>query len=270
MKPLALNFPPTGFLPDGVMDVGATAAGDGGGPDAGAPDAGGDAPEWTGPPVICLHGLVANGGNWGHLAGLLLGRGRAVAAPTYGNRGTAPVADNLAEVTAIIGATLARTGAGRVDLVGHSQGGLLAGLVVAGMLRGDSPVPLGAIRRVVSISGSHRGVAVPRLIPERLARAAAGDAAVDLMRLHRPGPPALARAVGDFLAGGGSADALPEWFELVSDADQAVGTGSTLTPDEYPGLTLIRLEDRLGRGVPHHRQPHDRGVSELVAELLAD
>ena len=131
MKPLLLKFPPTGFLPEGVLDVSAREAGTPTAGTLGARTPGGDAP--TEPPVVCLHGTVANGGNWGNLAELLLARGRIVVAPTYGGRGTAPLAENLAEVTRIVRATLDITGAERVDLVGHSQGGLLAGLMVAEM-----------------------------------------------------------------------------------------------------------------------------------------
>ena len=261
MKPLLLAFPPTGFIPDGVLDVSAASA---------APLA--EPP--TAPPVVCLHGTVANGGNWAALAQLLLARGRVAVTPTYGNRGTAPLADNRAEVTRIVRRTLELTGADRVDLVGHSQGGLLAGLVVADVL--DDEV----VRRVICMSGTHRGVRMPRGVPMSAISATFGPALADQVRLRRQllagsGLPEVARAVRDRLnadgaAGGtvGDGARLPRWFDLVSDADHVVPPDCALTPDEYPGATTIRLEDRLGRGVAHHLQPHDRGVAGLVAELL--
>ncbi|MCG7438651.1 MULTISPECIES: alpha/beta hydrolase family protein [Corynebacterium] len=261
MKPLLLAFPPTGFIPDGVLDVSAASA---------APLA--EPP--TAPPVVCLHGTVANGGNWAALAQLLLARGRVAVTPTYGNRGTAPLADNRAEVTRIVRRTLELTGADRVDLVGHSQGGLLAGLVVADVLDDD------VVRRVICMSGTHRGVRMPRGVPMSAISATFGPALADQVRLRRQllagsGLPEVARAVRDRLnadgaAGGtvGDGARLPRWFDLVSDADHVVPPDCALTPDEYPGATTIRLEDRLGRGVAHHLQPHDRGVAGLVAELL--
>lgn len=261
MKPLLLAFPPTGFIPDGVLDVSAASA---------APLA--EPP--TAPPVVCLHGTVANGGNWAALAQLLLARGRVAVTPTYGNRGTAPLADNRAEVTRIVRRTLELTGADRVDLVGHSQGGLLAGLVVADVLDDD------VVRRVICMSGTHRGVRMPRGVPMSAISATFGPALADQVRLRRhllagSGLPEVARAVRDRLnadgaAGGtvGDGARLPRWFDLVSDADHVVPPDCALTPDEYPGATTIRLEDRLGRGVAHHLQPHDRGVAGLVAELL--
>ncbi|MFD5868832.1 esterase/lipase family protein [Corynebacterium sp. NPDC060344] len=265
MKPLLLKFPPTGFIPAGVLDVG-------GPPDHPAPDHPTPPPA---PPVVCLHGTVANGGNWGALAEGLLGGGRVVVTPTYGDRGTAPLAANLAEVTGIVRATLRATGADRVDLVGHSQGGLLAGLMVAGMLRGrpvlgDGPVLDDAsVRRVICLSGSHRGVRGPRGVPMPLVRATFGPALADQMRLRDEllagdgGVPEVVRAAREFPDA-----ALPQWFDLITDADRIVPGDCALTPDEYPGATVIRLEERLGRGVPHHRQPHDRGVAALIAELL--
>lgn len=261
MKPLLLAFPPTGFIPDGVLDVSAASAT----PLAEPP---------TAPPVVCLHGTVANGGNWAALAQSLLARGRVVVAPTYGNRGTAPLADNRAEVTRIVRRTLELTGADRVDLVGHSQGGLLAGLVVADVLDDD------VVRRVICLSGTHRGVRMPRGVPMSVVAATFGPALADQVRLRRQllagsGLPEVARAVRDRLNAGGAAGGtvgdgarLPRWFDLVSDADHVVPPDCALTPDEYPGATTIRLEDRLGRGVAHHLQPHDRGVAGLVAELL--
>ena len=263
MKPLLLAFPPTGFTPDGVLDVSAPSA---------APLA--EPP--TAPPVVCLHGTVANGGNWAALAQLLLARGRVVVTPTYGERGTAPLADNRAEVMRIVHRTLELTGADRVDLVGHSQGGLLAGLVVADALDDD------IVRRVICLSGTHRGVRMPRGVPMSAISATFGPALADQVRLRRQllaasELPEVARAVRDRLNADGAADAggpadggtrLPRWFDLVSDADHVVPPDCALTSDEYPGATTIRLEDRLGRGVAHHLQPHDRGVAGLVAELL--
>ncbi len=258
MKPLLLAFPPTGFIPDGVLDVS-------------APSAAALAEPPAAPPVVCLHGTVANGGNWAALAQLLLARGRVVVTPTYGERGTAPLADNRAEVTRIVRRTLELTGADRVDLVGHSQGGLLAGLVVADVLDDD------IVRRVICLSGTHRGVRMPRGVPMSAIAATFGPALADQVRLRRQllagsGLPEVARAVRAHLNADGADDTddarLPRWFDLVSDADHVVPPDCALTPDEYPGATTIRLEDRLGRGVAHHLQPHDRSVAGLVAELL--
>ena len=78
MKPLALRYPPQGTLPAGVLDVSA----DG---ESGVRTRA----EWNkeaGPPVVCLHGTVASGGNWANLAMELLARiGLADKADAYPN-----------------------------------------------------------------------------------------------------------------------------------------------------------------------------------------
>ncbi|WP_295624345.1 alpha/beta fold hydrolase [uncultured Corynebacterium sp.] len=274
MKPLLLRWPPQGSLPDGVLDVGAAGAVRA----TGATGDSVDADSSAGPPVICLHGTVANGGNWGKLAAIMLDQGRTVVAPTYGDRGTAALLDNLTEITAITRRTLEITGAPHVDVVGHSQGGLLAGLMVAEML-GETvgtgpPLPPGSIRKVVCISGSHRGVRVPALVPIAAIRATFGPALADQITLRRSQldegrSPAVVQAAQATATADSEKYPLPDWFDLITDADRIVPADCALSTDEYPGARTIRLEDRLGRGVPHHRQPHDGGVAKLISELLA-
>lgn len=328
MKPLLLKFPLQGELPPGVFDLSAPAGSAGAdpaatGPTATAPTAASPAasgaaatrptaagptppgsPTAAGPPVVCLHGTVASGGNWGHLATLMLARGRVVAAPTYGERGTDPLLDNYAEVTGIVRRVLEETGADQVDLVGHSQGGLLAGMLVAAMLRGDghvpfaevlghlgtplgqmadgpadspppgrpatavpsadarapAPLPPNSIRRVVCVSGDHRGFPKPRWVHKAWPRALFGPALADQMQLREHG---VAPAIAGLTPG-------PDWIDLVTDIDRVVPASSAVTRDEYAAARTIRLEDALGRGVPHPRQPHDHGVGKLIAQLLAD
>lgn len=273
--PLLLAFPLQGTLPPGVLDLSDPA------PPHSAPPR--TDPATSAVPVVCLHGTVASGGNWGFLARTLLARGRPVAAPTYGERGTSPVLSNYAEVTAVVRDVLARTGARRVDLVGHSQGGLLAGMMAAAMLRGPGapppfadvlgrgaspaphvePLPPGSIRRVVCVSGSHRGVAVPgprRIPPKRLLGNLFGPALTDQLRLRE-------RRVAPAIAG---LEPGPEWFDLVTAVDRIVPPRSAVTPEEYAAARTIALERELGLGVPHNRQPHDHGVGKLIARLLSD
>lgn len=293
MKPLLLKFPVQGSLPPGVLDVSAPAAANRAAPspiDANRPAS---LSKTTAPPVVCLHGTVASGGNWGHLATLLLEGGRIVAAPTYGERGTAPLLGNYAEVTGVVRRVLEETGAPRVDVVGHSQGGLLAGMMVAAMLRGDgnvpfaefldqpksprrhpdppgrghapstiapAPLPPGSIRRVVCISGNHRGSPAPRWAPGAWPRALFGQALADQITLRKHG---VAPAIAGLAPG-------PDWIDLVTDADRIVPPSSAVTRGEYAAARTIRLEDALGRGVAHQRQPHDHGVGKLIADLLAD
>ncbi|RKT54499.1 esterase/lipase family protein [Saccharothrix australiensis] len=91
-------------------------------------------------PVVLVHGTVENMTyNWFALAPLLADEGYCVFAFNYGQRpgrvvglpgsrlagGVAPIAESAAELAAFVDEVRYRTGAAEVDLVGHSQGGLM-------------------------------------------------------------------------------------------------------------------------------------------------
>jgi triacylglycerol esterase/lipase EstA (alpha/beta hydrolase family) len=84
-------------------------------------------------PVVLVHGTFANGtANWLTDAPILASRGYCVFALTYGAepgvpvlRAIAPVADSAAQLSTFVNGVLAATGASQVDIVGHSQGGMM-------------------------------------------------------------------------------------------------------------------------------------------------
>lgn len=84
-------------------------------------------------PVVLVHGTFANGTvNWLVDAPILASRGYCVFALTYGAqpgvpvlRAIAPVADSAAQLSTFVNGVLAATGASQVDIVGHSQGGMM-------------------------------------------------------------------------------------------------------------------------------------------------
>lgn len=109
-------------------------------------------------PVILLHGTAGSGAtNWATFGPLLHNEGYCVFTLTYGARPGAawPISElgglaNIAEVSVpevceFVDRVLAATGADQVDLVGHSQGTVVAGLVA----KFGRP---GLVHQVVSIS----------------------------------------------------------------------------------------------------------------------
>ena len=84
-------------------------------------------------PVILVHGTLANmDDNWQAASPLLADSGYCVYAFNYGGatptsliQGTGDIAASAAQLAAFVDMVLASTGAAKVDLVGHSQGGMM-------------------------------------------------------------------------------------------------------------------------------------------------
>ncbi|MBY6411957.1 alpha/beta fold hydrolase [Rhodococcus sp. BP-252] len=122
-------------------------------------------------PVVLLHGTWENAyNNFARLSPALKEAGHCVFALNYGDtdssglghvksiRGTGPVAESAKEIATYVDAVLARTGADKVDIVGHSQGGL----VTRQYLRfegGANPADpsQNKVGTVVSVAGSNHG-----------------------------------------------------------------------------------------------------------------
>ena len=84
-------------------------------------------------PVVLVHGTFANGSvNWTAAAPALSAHGYCVFALTYGAvpgvpvlRAIGPVAGSAAQLATFVSGVLAATGTSQVDVVGHSQGGMM-------------------------------------------------------------------------------------------------------------------------------------------------
>jgi triacylglycerol esterase/lipase EstA (alpha/beta hydrolase family) len=111
-------------------------------------------------PVVLLHGLGGNGsGNFATLGPYLAAQGFCVYTTTYGEPdpgipvgGLVPIPQSATEIAGFIGSVLAATGAAKVDLVGHSEGGFQA-------LYGPKFVPgeSATIARVVAVAPPTHG-----------------------------------------------------------------------------------------------------------------
>ncbi|NIK59144.1 alpha/beta fold hydrolase [Kribbella shirazensis] len=82
-------------------------------------------------PLVLLHGLGGNGpGNYSYLGPYLAAKGYCAFSVTYGQAtpaipvgGTISIARSAAEIEAFVQRVRATTGAAKVDIVGHSEGG---------------------------------------------------------------------------------------------------------------------------------------------------
>ena len=84
-------------------------------------------------PVVLVHGTLANmNDNWQAASPILVNHGYCVFAFNYGGssassdlQGTGDIAASAQQLAAFVSQVLAATGAAKVDLVGHSQGGMM-------------------------------------------------------------------------------------------------------------------------------------------------
>ncbi|WP_254634062.1 alpha/beta hydrolase [Mesorhizobium sp. GbtcB19] len=106
--------------------------------------------------VVFIHGgywMESHKNSWSHLAGGAVGRGFAVAMPSYTQCPQTRIGGIVAEVAAAIGKAAAMVD-GPLMLTGHSAGGHLASRMVTATSPLASDVAR-RIRQVVSISGLH-------------------------------------------------------------------------------------------------------------------
>ena len=77
-------------------------------------------------PVVLVHGTFSDMTvSWNLISPVLKADGYCVFALDYGNRATGRIEDSAAELSAFVQQVLAATGAPRVSMVGHSQGGMM-------------------------------------------------------------------------------------------------------------------------------------------------
>ena len=84
-------------------------------------------------PVVLVHGTLANmDDNWQAASPILANHGYCVFAFNYGGasstgdfQGTGDIATSAGQLAAFVNEVLAATGASKVDIVGHSQGGMM-------------------------------------------------------------------------------------------------------------------------------------------------
>jgi esterase len=86
-----------------------------------------------GVPVVALHGMASTAATWDRVAAELALRGRRVVAVDLPGHGRSSRSGRyaLSELSADVAGFLARFGAERVDLIGHSLGGYVATVIAA-------------------------------------------------------------------------------------------------------------------------------------------
>jgi pimeloyl-ACP methyl ester carboxylesterase len=116
-------------------------------------------------PVILVHGTFANmDGNWQAASPVLVNHGYCVFAFNYGGatpdsniQGTGDIAASAQQLASFVSKVLSATGATMVDLVGHSQGGMMPRYYI-NFLGGSS-----AVDKLVALAPSNYGTTLDGL-----------------------------------------------------------------------------------------------------------
>lgn len=217
-------------------------------------------------PVILVPGTFESMlKNWSTLSPVLAEQGYCVFALNYGTTNgvdaTGPVADSAAELGSFVDAVLGATGARKVDLVGHSQGGMMPRYYI-GFLGGARKV-----NHLVGIAPSNHGTEGV-LVPS-------GDSAP----VTTSDSSFLCQACADQEAGS------PFLTELNSIGDTVNGPSYTVISTKYDEVvtpytsqflagtarqvTNITIQDKCALDtIEHDQAPNDPVVHRLVSHAL--
>jgi len=202
-------------------------------------------------PVVLVHGPFGNMTNsWQALSPLLANNGYTVFALTYGLTegtqfgGRAPVAESAKELSTFVDRVLTATGATKVDLVGHSLGGLIPRYYLK-MLGGSAKV-----RSLVGLAPVNHGTTVDGLV------SLAKMLGLDTTALTLPDCASCGELIagsaflaaldtgGDTVAGVAYTVIATRFDELVTPYQSAFLTG--------PDVSNITLQDKCDRDFSEH------------------
>lgn len=222
-------------------------------------------------PVVLVHGMGANGVvNWLTMAPAIAGQGYCVFTPTYGAGvlgtlagGLQPMRKSAAELSDYIDKVLDKTGAEKVDIVGHSEGSTVPAYYLKHLGGADK------VKHFVGFGANYRGTTLSGL----------NVIAKELLKL--PGIGDLVKAgcgpcdeylppssFLDELAEGGISVPGPTYTSIVSKGDEVVTPYTSGVLGE-PGTTDIVLQDKCPSDhVGHLGQAVDPNVLAHVLKAL--
>ncbi|MFR0366278.1 esterase/lipase family protein [Streptomyces sediminimaris] len=227
-------------------------------------------------PVVLLHGTFANAyDSWSGLAPVLKNAGYCVFALNYGEskphalmKATAHVPDSARQLASYVDRVLAATGASKVDLVGHSQGG---GVMPEWYLRFDGGAA--KVHQLVGINPSNHGTdaaGLAHLLEAVLDVAGRAGKPLGLdspaARDQTTGSPVLQRLYAE-----GDTEPGVTYTTLVSRTDLVVTPYTHQFLKAGPGATVhnILLQDRCPLDLTGHvGGVYDPNINRLVLNAL--
>ncbi|MDO5076920.1 triacylglycerol lipase [Corynebacterium sp.] len=214
-------------------------------------------------PIVLIHGTSGSPGDWKDLAAQLRGLGWAVFVPGYGYRATNPIEESADQIRACIDVILATTGAEKVILVGHSQGGVLARYYIK-HLGGDRHT-----KHVICLSSPNHGTTLGGMLGKLVASGKQAEL-MSKMIITYFGPAGMQQITGSrFLA---ELNTGPECAPEVGYTCIATRTDSTVVPAESCFLdtaTNLWVQDDYPLAVVLHADmTMDKRVRALVTQTV--
>lgn len=202
-------------------------------------------------PVVLVNGTFETmEKNWATMSPYLADRGYCVFAFNYGDRATGPIQDSARELRTFVEQVRETTGSARVDLVGHSQGGMMPRYYLK-YLGGA-----GKVDDLVGIAPSNHGTQMSMEEGDSPCRACEQQAAGSrfLTRLNRG---------GDTVPG-------PDYTVISTRYDEVVTPWQTQFLDgPRRRVTNTLLQDVCEADVIEHDQaPNDPVTQQIVREAL--
>lgn len=225
-------------------------------------------------PVVLIHGTISSKNVWQNLVLRLRADDFVVFCPDYGVHGTQDIPTSAGDVGAYIEQVLAATGAPQVDIVGHSQGGLLARYWI-NELEGEDYV-----HHLISLGSPHHGTTLLGLLGGLLTRETTYRMASNTVR-RIMGPAGMQQVVGSPLLEtlAASDDTRPDIlytsYATLNDTtivphDQAFLKGEGKCTDGTPRVKNLYLQDVGIQRCRHEELPSNPRVQELVHHTLLD
>lgn len=202
-------------------------------------------------PVVLVHGTFENRYmNWAGLAPKLKDAGYCVYAPNYGGKegqllqGIGDMADSAGQLSAFVDKVREQTGSSRVDLVGHSQGGMMPRHYIKN-LGGAAKVD-----KLVALAPNNHGTSLSGLAT--LAKAIPG--AEDLTGAACPA--CTQQMTGsDFVTAlneGGETDQAVDYSVLATRTDWVVTPYTSSYLAKAPNVTQSKLQDHCPLDLTEH------------------
>jgi triacylglycerol esterase/lipase EstA (alpha/beta hydrolase family) len=203
-------------------------------------------------PVVLVHGTFESAvDNWSTVSPQLKSAGYCVFALEYGNRATGDIAESAGQLKRFVDAVLGATGARRVSLVGHSQGGMMPRYYVK-FLGGDSKVD-----DLVGLAPSNHGTTNPGAFVTGATICLACD---------------QQRADSDFLQHLNAGDETPgpvSYTVVETKYDEVVTPYTSAFLATGPNTTNILLQDACpAEVIDHHEIPNDQLAIRWTLQAL--